>query len=204
MSQFYQEIITEKSWEMLTLFKKEFDFVLIGGWAVYLYTKALKSKDIDIIVDYPVLSKLKAGYDIVKNDRLKKYEIRHEGIEVDIYLPYFSFLGLSPEEIMRFTVKKETFTLPIPEILLITKQNAYFSRKTTIKGQKDKIDIIALLTLPDFNLNLYKKILKDYKLIHYITLLVTMLEETHEIRELGLNRHYFSQKKKEIKNKLVR
>lgn len=203
MSQFYQEIITEKSWKTLMLFKKQFDFILIGGWAVYLYTNALKSKDIDIVVDYPVLGKLKAEYDIIKNDRLKKYEMKREEVDVDIYLPHFSFLGLPAEGLMRFTTKKETFTLPCKETLLITKQNAYLSRRSTVKGQKDKIDIIALLMLPDFNFNLYRKILNDYKLTQYSVSLTMMLDETHEIKELGLNRHYFSQKKKRIKDGLT-
>jgi len=28
------------------------DFVLIGGWAVWLYTSSVKSKDIDIYVNF--------------------------------------------------------------------------------------------------------------------------------------------------------
>jgi len=31
---------------------------LIGGWAIYLHTKALKSKDIGIIVDFQTLNQL--------------------------------------------------------------------------------------------------------------------------------------------------
>ena len=49
--QYYHDIITEKSFEFLQELKKKFNFVLIGGWAVFLYARTLKSKDIDIIVD---------------------------------------------------------------------------------------------------------------------------------------------------------
>jgi len=56
--QFYHNLITEKSFEHLKGFKKKYNFVLIGGWAVYLYSKSLKSKDIDIIVDYDELAKM--------------------------------------------------------------------------------------------------------------------------------------------------
>jgi hypothetical protein len=57
--QFYHEIITEKSFQFLQELKREYEFVLIGGWAVFLYSHSLKSKDIDIIVDYSELAKLK-------------------------------------------------------------------------------------------------------------------------------------------------
>ncbi|PJA52723.1 hypothetical protein CO166_04510, partial [Candidatus Roizmanbacteria bacterium CG_4_9_14_3_um_filter_36_11] len=80
MNSFYQSIVTEKSWKMLQMLKKNIDFILIGGWAVYLYAKTLKSKDIDIIVDYQELDKIKKNFQLIKNDRLRKYEIKKEGI----------------------------------------------------------------------------------------------------------------------------
>jgi len=55
VKEFWHNLITEKSFHLLQEFKKDFDFVLIGGWAVYLYTDSLKSKDIDIIVDLETL-----------------------------------------------------------------------------------------------------------------------------------------------------
>jgi hypothetical protein len=47
---YYHDIITQKSWEELKTLNKELKFVLIGGWATYLYTRELKSKDIAILV----------------------------------------------------------------------------------------------------------------------------------------------------------
>lgn len=44
---YYNDLITEKSWQYLQTLRRETNFVLIGGWAVYLYTKSLKSKDFD-------------------------------------------------------------------------------------------------------------------------------------------------------------
>src|SRR3989338_3375463 len=84
---YYHDLITEKSFQALQKLKRKHDFVLIGGWAVFLYTKALKSRDIDFICDYEELQKLKAEYDLVKNDRLKKYEIHMGEFDVDIYVP---------------------------------------------------------------------------------------------------------------------
>jgi hypothetical protein len=45
---YYNDLITQKSWQTLQVLRGRLEFVLIGGWAVYLYTKALKSKDIDL------------------------------------------------------------------------------------------------------------------------------------------------------------
>lgn len=68
---FYHDVITQKSWEELKKIKKGINFVLIGGWAVYLYSKNLKSKDIDILIEYSEIIKLKDKYDFSKNERLK-------------------------------------------------------------------------------------------------------------------------------------
>ena len=78
---YYHDLITQKSWEELKKLKKKFNFVLIGGWAVYLYSKTLKSKDIDILIEYEELIKLRKVYEISKNERLKKYEARKEEIQ---------------------------------------------------------------------------------------------------------------------------
>ncbi len=50
---YYHDLITEKSWRILQELKRQYQFILIGGWAVYLHASALKSKDIDIIPRVP-------------------------------------------------------------------------------------------------------------------------------------------------------
>ena len=52
---YYRDIITDQSWNTLKELSKTVDCILIGGWAVWIYTKQLKSKDIDIIVSFDVL-----------------------------------------------------------------------------------------------------------------------------------------------------
>ena len=54
--EFWNEIITDKSFKVLQELKKRFKFVLIGGWAIFILTKSIKSKDIDIIVDFETLA----------------------------------------------------------------------------------------------------------------------------------------------------
>jgi hypothetical protein len=201
MTAFYQQIIIEKSWQILKQLKKEIDFILIGGWAVYLYTKALKSKDIDIIVNYDQLGRFRKKYQVFKNERLAKYEIKKEGIDIDIYLPYFSNLGLPVEKLINFVEKKETFTVLEKEALLVAKLKAFSDRKATIKGQKDKIDIISLLFLPDFDFEFLRRIVKDCQLADYLKMAYEILMTTQEVQELGFNKHFFAKKKKEVLGK---
>ncbi|MEM2056082.1 MAG: hypothetical protein QXS30_00405, partial [Thermoplasmatales archaeon] len=101
--EFWSEIAIDRSFRILQELRKEIDFVLIGGWAVYFLTKALKSKDIDIIVDFKDLTKLKTSIGIQKNESLRKYEAEVEGVSVDIYVPYYSEFTVPPEEILRNT-----------------------------------------------------------------------------------------------------
>ena len=37
--EYWHDLIVEKSWNALQKIKREFNFILIGGWAIYLYTK---------------------------------------------------------------------------------------------------------------------------------------------------------------------
>src|SRR3990167_6840408 len=124
--EFWSSLLTEKSWNLLKeLSKKNFQFIVIGGWAAYLWTRLHKSKDIDIIVpDFEDMEYLKKNYDLRKNDSLKKYEIKFEEIDVDIYLPYYSKLALTIEEIKHHSAIIENLHVASPEALLILKQGA--------------------------------------------------------------------------------
>ena len=106
------------------------------------------------------------------------------------------------QEVKKFTLTKEGFTLPIPEVLLILKQDAFSDRKESLKGMKDKIDIFSLLSLENFDFSKYKQILKKYKKEKFILHLRNLLKETFEIKELKLSRHKMSRLKKEILEKI--
>lgn len=198
---FYHNLITEKSWKTLQELKKKYEFILIGGWAVFIYTNGLKSKDIDFICDYEELEKLRQNYDLTKNQRLKKYEIKKDDTDVDIYLPFFSDLGIPCDEIQKNTIKRAGFIVPKIEILMILKQYAFRDRIGSIKGEKDKIDIISMLQ-QDFNFDFYLKILKKQNKQNFINDLRKIFEITTETPELNLNQHQFSKLKKSILEKI--
>jgi len=203
MPEFYHNIITEKSFKILQILNKEFKFILIGGWAIFLYTKNLKSKDIDIILDYNELGKIRKNFDLFKNERLKKYEIKKEEIDVDIYLPYFSVLGFPVEEIQKYVQSIEGFLLPSPEILLILKTFTLRKRGGTVKGKKDLIDIFSLLKKNKINWKKYKEIIKKYNLNNINSYLKELVQEISAIEELDLLNHKISKLKKKVLSNLI-
>ena len=198
---YYRDIVTDKSWQTLQVLRHEYDFVLIGGWAVWLYTHQLKSKDIDIIVSMDSLVKMKEKFTVTKNNRLSKYEARVDEIQIDIYVPFWSQLGLPAEDIMALSKHSGGFRVPPPEILVILKQVAYEARAGSSKGYKDMLDIMSLLRLPEFDWRLYcmhgKKTKKEL-----IPSLSDIIIHTTQIPELNLNVHHFSRLKKEWPNAL--
>lgn len=198
---FYHNLITEKSWQILQKLKKECEFILIGGWAVFIYSQNLKSKDVDIILDYEYLEKFRKNYNLNKNQRLKKYEIKKNGIDIDIYLPHFSKIGLPIDLIKKYCQNIHGFKVPQLEILLILKQYAWQKRVGSIKGKKDEIDIIGLFQLP-VNFDFYLKIIKENKKEYLVEKLKEFLKNTYEIPELGLNRHKFAKLKSSILDNL--
>lgn len=192
---YYRDLITQKSWSELQKLSKNYRFVLIGGWAVWVYTKKLKSKDIDIVVEFFELERLKNEYQIVKNLRLKKYEAVLSELQIDIYVPHWSALGLPVDTIIGSSVIHEGFCVPPSEILLITKQKAYQGRAGSAKGRKDLIDIFSLLCLPEFNWKKYIEI-ADKSGIEYKQQLEKLIKTQTDLPELNLNRHQIAKKKK--------
>jgi len=196
--EFWHNLITEKSFGLLQNLRKQFNFVLIGGWAVYLYTQSLKSKDIDMIVELETLGQLKKVFNVFKNDRLKKYEIKTEGIDIDIYIPFWSDLGLPVTQIIQNTISLEGFKVPQKEILLILKLFAHNQRKASLKGEKDMLDIISLLRIEVFNAQLFRTILQNNNLLYLEQELKDILNSCMQIKELDMNSKQFSDFKKKI------
>lgn len=181
---FWNDIATEKSWNLLKTLNQKLRFIVIGGWGIYLWTQAMKSKDIDIILkDWQDLENLKENFDLRKNDRLKKYEIIISDIDVDIYLPYYSQLVIPCEELLNMTANIEGFQVLKPETLLILKQQALLDRGNSIKGQKDRIDILSLLYSNTINFNIYNKLLEKYNIKYFKenlrNLISSLKEEFH-------------------------
>lgn len=195
---FYHNLVTEKSWRLLQALRKEYEFILIGGWAVFLYAQALKSKDIDLVLEFSELERLKEEFEVFKNERLRKYEARREGMEIDIYLPFYSNPGLPAEDLKKFVVSLEGFKTVEKEVLAILKQEALMERKDTVKGRKDLADLICLFRLTDFDWEKYKETTSTYGLEESLRATVEILQRTMEIDELNLNVHQMARLKRKI------
>ena len=202
MPQFYHDLITEKSWQLLIELKKSYRFILIGGWAVFLYSNSLKSKDIDIIVDYDELTKLKNQFTLLKNDRLKKYEIKAGNFDVDIYLPHYSDLGIDIKRIQETSVIRQGFGVPNLEILFMLKLYAWHNRRGSIKGQKDELDIFSLVFMPEFNWHHLSNLIKEGGFKEYCEGFLALIKQTSEIMELGVNVQAMSKFKKKLPSDL--
>lgn len=200
--EYWNSMLTEKSWKILHEIRKQFNFVLIGDWAVYLWTKTHKSRDIDIVVDFQTLEKLKKDYGLRKNDHLKKYEIKQDEIDIDIYVPYYSKLAIPVEEIK--SAKIEGFDVAKPEFLLILKQGAEIERNESQKGEKDRIDIISMVFNCSIDYRLYSDILEKNKIAHLLERLAKIVKEFDNYAYLSLTPRQLKLKKKEVLDKLSR
>jgi hypothetical protein len=183
----------------------EIDFVLIGGWATYLYTNLQKSKDIDIIIDYLTLRLLESEYTLSKNDRLAKYEIKLELYDIDIYLPGYSKLTIPPKDIMsKYRSSLLGFSVPIPEVLMALKLGAADARLKSQKGEKDTIDIVGLLFNSGIDLKKLKGLLAEYNLQDYSEFLRSILADFDkgDIHYLNLNENSFAKLKRKYLGEL--
>ena len=167
----WNDIITEKSQNLLFDLKKITDFILIGGWAVWLYSKTSKSKDIDIYINFNDFFKLQnllmsKGISIDLNKKLNKYEAKLEEIDIDIYTPHHCNLVVPCKDVFKQKWFKnvDNFKVIIPEVLLILKIKAEEDRHETIKGFKDRIDILSILHKTKINKEMLKSLAEQYKI----------------------------------------
>ena len=196
--EYYHNLITQKSWQELILLKDRIDFVLIGGWAVYIYTKSLKSKDIDVIIDFDQLPILEKYYQLSKNERLKKYEAKKDEIEIDIYLPHYSQLGIPVEDLQKQTESIGGFKALSPVYLFALKIFTLALRGRSPKGRKDFLDIISLIISQKDILPKAKAVLEQYKMQEQLKTFLEFLQENTQIEEFNLSSHHFAKLKKEI------
>jgi len=198
---FWNDVVTRKSWEVLRRLRKDYDFVVIGGWGIYLWVHAVKSRDVDIIIsNWRDLERIKKEFNARKNDRLKKYEIVMEDVDVDIYVPYYSRLVIPCEDLLKMAVSREGFKTPKPEPLLVLKQQAYLERIDSIKGLKDRVDIMSLLINGVVDIDEYEKLIDRYGIFHYKDELEKIVRNSkEEFRYLGIdNPREISKLKKEL------
>jgi hypothetical protein len=187
--------VVERSWRVLGELKGFADFVLIGGWGVYLWTRKLKSRDIDVYIDQKNFYKLQSeltqkGYALKRNVRLMKFEALISDVEVDIYTPFVSRLLIPCLDVFDRKLYSviEGFKVAIPEVLLLLKAQAAQDRWHAEKGLKDRVDIISLLKFADVKRDVLEQMLREYDAQHTLRDAVkrAISESRIEYRFLGL------------------
>lgn len=200
MAEFWNSDVTNASWERLLLLNKEIKFMLIGGWAVYLHTKLQKSKDIDIVVDYETLRYLGKTYTLKKNDRLRKYEIKLDKFDIDVYLPRYSKLSIPPSDLLsKFNDSIEGIHVPRSDALIALKLGALSAREDSLKGWKDKVDVIGLLFYSGADVRQLRSTLAEYGHQEWMKYLLDTLENFDKrlIKYLNINEKEFADQKSE-------
>ena len=206
---YYRDQVTQKSWQILTRLSKQYQFVLIGGWATYFYTKSIKSTDIDIYINFDDFFKLQSelsnkGIFVNYNKNLNKYEVKDENIEIDIYTPDKCNLIISCKEVFEKRLYEiiESFKVIKIEYLIILKLDAERNRGTTIKGFKDRSDILALLDKS--NKKLLNKLLESYNELYknLIKIVKESKEEYNYAFQKEFNLRHLKLKKQELLKEL--
>jgi heme exporter protein D len=196
MLEMWHPKLVDRSWRVLNTLRGFADFVVIGGWGVFLWARKLKSRDIDIYIDqdnFYVLQRRCAdeGVHIKRNPRLREFEAVLEGVEIDIYTPFMCNLVVPCQDVMtgEMTSTVEGFRVAIPEVLLLLKAQAAKERWGSEKGFKDRVDIISLLSFVDLKFDVLEKLVEKYDRANELTkvLMRVLRESRREYRLLGLS-----------------
>jgi hypothetical protein len=165
----WRDDIIDRSWTVLVHLRELCTFVLIGGWAVYFWTRKLKSRDIDLCINqdnfYRLQSELqKESVFVNRNPRLRKYEARLGDVEVDIYTPFQSNLIIPVNSLFEkgWYTNIEGHDVALPEVLLLLKSQAARERWNSEKGVKDRVDLLALLLYSDWKQELLKELAESF------------------------------------------
>ncbi len=197
--EFWNSDVTNESWKELLFLSTKYKFVLIGGWAIYMYTKLQKSRDIDMVVDYDQFNLLSTDFEMRKNQSLRKYEIKFQKFDIDIYTPFFSRLSVPPQDLINNHTVIENIMVPRVEELLVLKIGAFDERMNSTKGQKDRLDIAGLAFYSSIDYVRLRNILDGYGKKSYIGLLIKAIEniDRHLLPYLNLNELSYSRIKKQ-------
>ncbi len=126
--------------------------VLFGGWATYLRTGVAKSHDIDVIVDHPTLDRLRSKYELFESRHVggRKFELKVDGVGVDVYPVYQSRLGrelqLPVEALFGWSERIGQARVLTGEAQFAAKMAALLDRPDTLPGEKDRQELWALLS----------------------------------------------------------
>jgi hypothetical protein len=115
MVEIWPEHVTRESWRVLNELAARLNPVVIGGWAVFLWTGSMKSADVDLFVSDADLWKI--GARVRRHPRLAKYHACINGVDVYIYTPSVCKLAITAAEVFekRWYALRREFNVLLPE-----------------------------------------------------------------------------------------
>jgi len=165
----WRDDVVDRSWTVLAHLRELSNFILIGDWAVYFWSRKLKSRDIDLCINQDNFYRLqgelqKENVFVKRNPRLRKYEARLGDVEVVIYTPFQSNLIIPVTSLFekRWHTNIEGHDVALPEVLLLLKSQAAKERWNSEKGVKDRVDLLALLLYSDWKPEFLKVLVEDF------------------------------------------
>jgi hypothetical protein len=129
------------------------DLVVIGGVAVYLYSRSRPSlapeytHDADFYVGDPGWISLQDDFLVTKNARLSKASMKLHGVKIDLYPQYEHGLRIDYEELAEAANEVDNVAVADLRHLLVLKLDAFRDRGRSETGKKDRRDITRLLVL---------------------------------------------------------
>lgn len=206
----WNEKAIEKSERILNELKKISNFVLVGGWAVFFWTKAIKSIDIDIYMNFKDFYKVQSiliekGIFINFNPKLKKYSTKIEEVDIDIYTPDQCGLVIPCKDVFKnkWFETIERFKVLKAEPLMLLKLDAESKRSSTIKGFKDRCDILALITKLDLDINFLNYLFKKYNAFTLKKRLIKIVKNSSEEYKYALQKTIIPSKLKKLKKEII-
>lgn len=121
-------------------------------------------------------------------------------MEIDIYLPHYSELGVPVAELMQHSRPVQGFKVLELEYLLTLKIFTLSRRGRSDKGRKDFLDIVSLYRAGQADPKRIQLLLKAYNLSSAWRTFQQFLKEHTQIPELDLNAHAYAKLKRDILN----
>ncbi len=151
-SESYAAADTERSWEIYERLALRYpDAIVIGGWGTWLHVKAEKSHDIDLIVTFADMARLRSELEVTESSHIggRKWRSTFDGIHLDLYVPHQSELGdklkMPVEALAPHVAAIDGHRTLSKEALIVAKSAARLDRPDTLPGKKDAVDMARIV-----------------------------------------------------------
>lgn len=209
--------IYEKSLEILKKIidaqeKHNFQIVVIGGWATWIYNPYMKSRDIDLVVKKEDYWKLKnfldsMGFSETSGEHLGKkgFVMLYQGDKVEIDVYDETVAGFDVKRVIKNSQERklEGKKVKVASLtdLTIMKSKSVIDRLGSTKGEKDLSDLLAILDehYGDINWKSVRKEIGRKETKNVMRILLSDIKQAQKI--YGIDFKKFQEMKKYFKGK---